>query len=290
MKDDYMPMGNLFNAWNITGTPQEEIEFSRDEPNTPTLNNGTVPEDSTTPEEPRFTTMEPLVPVLSEIVYRYRELTRGSRFQGRIQNTKNQILNTATQWASSLKARSEAQDRNTSTIRFPDSSEAEDTGGNPSPYEEPSPAMLILHLVDQALREVGMSYPLFMHAKIAVSKISALFQQFGMSPYEGVVKHSQSTHKMNMFYKRLWGEMRKYFVAPRQKKLNSIKQLIVYSIVIAVKCIGADGDIRNESGRGRLWKGTDEDRLFFHDAFLHKWESHMEKLGYPLSQGVLRNL
>jgi hypothetical protein len=191
MEDEYVPTGNLFNTWNVTGTPQEEIEFSRHEPNTPTLNNGMILEDSTTPEEPRFRHMEPLVPILSEMVYRYKELTRGSKFQGRLQNTKNQILNTATQWASNLKARSEAQDRNTSTITFPDYSKAEDIGGNPSPYEEPSPAILILHLVDQALREVGiMSYPLFMHTKIAVSKISAIFHQFGMSTYEGVVKYS----------------------------------------------------------------------------------------------------
>jgi hypothetical protein len=82
---------------------------------------------------------------------------------------------------------------------------------------------------------------------------SALFQQFGMSTYEGVVTNSQSAYAMNtFFYKRLWSEMRKYFIAPRQKKLNSIKQLIVYSIVLAVRCIGTDGDIRNESGRGRL--------------------------------------
>jgi hypothetical protein len=105
-----------------------------------------------------------------------------------------------------------------------------------------------------------------------------------------IVKYSKSAHSMNMFYKRLWGEMQKYFIAPRQKKLNSIKQLIVHSIVLAVKCIGADGDIRNESGRGRLWKGTDEDRLFFHHVFLNKWERHMERLGYPFSQDVTPKL
>jgi hypothetical protein len=84
--------------------------------------------------------------------------------------------------------------------------------------------------------------------------------------------------------------MRKYFIATRQKKLNSIKQLVVHSIVLAARCIGADGDIKNESGRGRLWKGTDEDRLFFHDAFLNKWERHMEKLGYPFTQDMLQKL
>jgi hypothetical protein len=208
VEDDYVPTGNLFDTWKITGTPQEDIEFSRDEPNTPTLNNGTVPEDSTTPEEPCFTTMEPLVPVLSEIVYRYKELTRGSRFQGRIQNTKNQILNTASQWASNFKERGKALDRNTSTTMFPDPNEAEDIGGNPSPYEEePSPAILILQLLDQALREVGMAYPLFMNAKIAVSEISATFHQFRMSTYEGVIRHSQNAHRMHMFFKRLWGDM-----------------------------------------------------------------------------------
>jgi hypothetical protein len=95
---------------------------------------------------------------------------------------------------------------------------------------------------------------------------------------------------MHMFYKRLWSEMRKYFIAPRQKKLNSIMQLIVHSIVLAVICIGADGDIKNESGRGRLWKGTDEDRLFFHDVFLNKWERHMERLGYPFPRDMLQKL
>jgi hypothetical protein len=152
-------------------------------------------------------------------------------------------------------------------------------GGNLSPYEEPSPAILIIQLLQQALREVGMLYPLFMNTQIAVAEISATFHQFGMSTYEGVVRHSQNAHSMHMFFKRLWGDMRKYFIATRQKKLNSIKQLIVHSIVLAARCIGADGDIKNESGRGRLWKGTDEDRLFFHDAFLSKWERHMEKLG-----------
>jgi hypothetical protein len=249
-----------------------------------------TPEDSTTPEEPCIRTMEPLVPTLSEMVYHYKELTRGSKLQGRIQNTKNQILNTASQWASNLKARSKALDRNTSTITFPDSSEAKGIGGNPSPYEEPSPAILILHLVDQALRDVGMSYPLFMHAKIVVSEISAIFHQFGMSTYEGVVKYSQSAHSMNMFYKRLWNEMQNYFIAPRQKKLNSIKQLIVHSIVLVARCIGADGDIKNESGGGRLWKGTDEDHLFFHDVFLNKWERHMERLGYPFPRDVIPKL
>jgi hypothetical protein len=38
--DDYVPTGNLFNSWNTGGTPQEEIEFSSQEPNTPTLNEG----------------------------------------------------------------------------------------------------------------------------------------------------------------------------------------------------------------------------------------------------------
>jgi hypothetical protein len=84
--------------------------------------------------------------------------------------------------------------------------------------------------------------------------------------------------------------MRKYFIATRQKKLNSIKQLIVHSIVLAARCIGADGDIKNESGRGRLWKGTDEDRLFFHDEFRSKWERHMERLGYPFTQDMLQTL
>jgi hypothetical protein len=174
MEDDFPPTAHLFNVWDETGTPEEEIEFSRLEPSTPTLNNSTTLEDSTTPEEPRIRHMEPLVPVLTEMVYRYKELARGSKFQGRFQNTKNQILNTTTLWASSLKARSEAQDCNTSTITLPDSSEVKDTGGNPSPYEEPSPARLILHLVDQALREVGMSYPFFMNAVIAVTKISVM--------------------------------------------------------------------------------------------------------------------
>jgi hypothetical protein len=121
VEDEYVPTGNIFNTWDITGTPQEEIEFSAEEPNTPTLNNGTVLEDSMTPEEPRFRTIEPLVPAISEMVHRYKELTRGSKLQGRIQNMKNQILNTASQWASSLKTRGEALDRNTSTTTFPDS-------------------------------------------------------------------------------------------------------------------------------------------------------------------------
>jgi hypothetical protein len=170
MEDDDMPVASRFNAWDITRTPQEEIEFSRREPNTPTLNNVSIPEDSTTPEEPPIRHTEPLGPVLLEMVYQYQPFARGSKFQGRLQNTTNQILNTATQWVSNLKARSEMQDRNASTTTFPDSSKAEDTGGNQSPYDEPSPAILILNLVDQALRKVGMSYPLFMHAKIEVTK------------------------------------------------------------------------------------------------------------------------
>jgi hypothetical protein len=47
---------------------------------------------------------------------------------------------------------------------------------------------------------------------------------------------------------------------------------------------------RNEFGRGRLWKGTDEDRLFFHNIFLDKWERHMERMGYPFSRDTIPKL
>jgi hypothetical protein len=205
MEDEYVRTGDLFNMWDITGIPQEEIEFVPEEPNTPTLNNGTVLDDSMTPGESCLGTIEPLVPAISGMVNRYKELSRRSKLQGRIQNTKNQILNTASLWASSLKARGEALDRNTSTNMFPDPGEVEDIGSNPSPYDEPSPAILIIQLLQQALREIGMHYPLFMNTQIAVTEISATFRQFGMSTYEGVVRHSQNTHSMHMFFKRLWG-------------------------------------------------------------------------------------
>jgi hypothetical protein len=51
-----------------------------------------------------------------------------------------------------------------------------------------------------------------------------------------------------------------------------------------------DGDIKNESRKGRLWKGTDEDRLFYHNVFLDKWAKHMDKMGYPFSEATLANL
>jgi hypothetical protein len=102
-----------------------------------------------------------------------------------------------------------------------------------------------------------------------------------MTDCGGVVTMSQNAFKMNMFYRRLWSIMQNYFIKPRRKNLNSIKQLTVHSFTLAIKCIGEDGDLKNESGRGRLWKGMDKDRLFFHNAFLDKWNRHMKKLGYP---------
>jgi hypothetical protein len=45
MEDEYVRTGDLFNMWDVTGIPQEEIEFVPEEPNTPTLNDGTILED-----------------------------------------------------------------------------------------------------------------------------------------------------------------------------------------------------------------------------------------------------
>jgi hypothetical protein len=62
------------------------------------------------------------------------------------------------------------------------------------------------------------------------------------------------------------------------------------TIVLAIKCIGEDGDIKNVSGKGRLWKGIDKDRLFYHTVLLDKWNNHMKKLGYPFLDDTLGTL
>jgi hypothetical protein len=172
----------------------------------------------------------------------------------------------------------------------PDDEDIDYTVDTPSPYDEETPVQLVIRLIDEALHEVGMAYPLFTNAQIAISEISTIFKDFGMEDYEGVLRRSTDPHRMGMLYKRLWSTMRNYFITPRHKELNSIKQLIVHSIVLTITCIGENGDIKNESGKGRLWKGTDEDRLFYHNVFLNKWDRHMKKLGYPFPEATLGTL
>jgi hypothetical protein len=131
---DGTPLAIKFFAWTGNGTPQEQINFSYDKHNTPTLkNDDTIPETSCT----RY--MEPQVPSLSQMVRRYKPFTNGLKIQGHLQKTRNWLLNTATKWAGNLKARSKAQDHNTSTTTFPGPNKADNTGANPSPYDKDSP-------------------------------------------------------------------------------------------------------------------------------------------------------
>jgi hypothetical protein len=117
-------LATKFGAWNRDATPQEHIDFSYQETDTSILKT-----DDTISE----TTQDP--PNLSEFVNRYKPCTgHGLKIQGRLQNTKNRLMSTASKWAGNMKTRSDIQGHNTSTVTFPDFGDTDITGSNPSPY------------------------------------------------------------------------------------------------------------------------------------------------------------